>query len=235
LFCCGGALLITAAMVLDPGTLLARVKSAKDDAAAAEARREFTDTLATLLSQCHEILAVHQRGATPYAEIVVWKSNAHNPAQIDPEEIAIISHSDLLQAVTIYSLPEGGPPNVASSNSNAAPFNAPTLSPLRFDRVALEQPGFCDRWRALPAVQPRVIGSGISDMTLTPAPADSNPIAKIKSNVSVASGVGDGRNLPRVEGSRLSTLRLCLRWASDSSDATETSGVIIANAPSSGS
>jgi hypothetical protein len=203
LFCCGGALLITAAMVLDPGTLLARVKSAKDDAATAQARREFTATLASLLAQCHQVLAIHHRGVTPYSEIVMWKTDTHNPGQIDPSEIAVLSHSDLLQAVTLYSLPDGVSPMSASNTSSST-------TPLRFDRLALEQPGFCDRWRALPAVQPRVIGSGISDMKLTCDALENGSASSQTEN----------------HAGKLSSLRLWLRWAGDSSDATETSSVI---------
>jgi hypothetical protein len=97
--------------------------------------------------------------------------------------------SQLLNAVTVYGLQK------RDGSTGFARING-----LALDRDSIVQPAFCDRWRALPAVQPRVIGSGISDMTLTAEPEDQE---------------------------RLSHLRLWLRWTPHSTDGvTEASALI---------
>jgi hypothetical protein len=189
LFACGASLLVGAAIVLDPRTIQATPPPNPDAQTRADLRAEFTKTLATLIESCVEVIAIHPRGATPYSEVVLWKNDDSNPGSIDPGEIAVVSHSQLLNAVTVYSLQKG------KMGADLAQTHG-----LKLDRATLQQPAFCDRWRALPAVQPRVIGSGISDMTLTAEP--------------------DGRE-------RLSHLLLWLRWTTHSTDgATEASALI---------
>ena len=187
MFACGAVLLVGAAVVLDPRTIQATPPVSNEAQTRAELRAEFTRTLAALIESCVEVFAVHQRGATPYSEVVLWTNDDSNPGEIDPGEIAVVSHSQLLNAVTVYSLQKGS----AAARAGGG---------FRLNRETVIQPAFCDRWRALPAVQPRVIGSGISDMTLTAEP--------------------DGQE-------RLSHLRLGLRWTPHSTDgASEASALI---------
>ena len=78
------------------------------------------------------------------------------------------------------------------------------MIPADFD---IEAPGFIDRWRAMSAVQARVLATSISDMRLEALDATSAP--------------------------GLSNLRLHLRWSGDSVDgAIEASAMIEAPRPS---
>jgi hypothetical protein len=71
---------------------------------------------------------------------------------------------------------------------------------MMLDRTLASHPGFCDRWRGSPQVQPRVLGTDLSDFNIEPTgPA----------------------------GDELSVLRLSLRWADDSTDGAQDVAVVI--------
>lgn len=120
-------------------------------------RQLVANRLASLLGGTREVLVVHQRGPTPYLEAVVWVDDRFNRGVIDPMEVAVISHSRVLQTVTWFALPAA----LADQFQQWSDLGADVLDPQR-----LTEPGFCDRWRAHPDVTPRVIGTGISDLHL---------------------------------------------------------------------
>jgi hypothetical protein len=249
LFTCGAVFLGASAMILDPTTLLAGSRPLRDDAAALELRRrDFLNALAALVSDCTEILAVHQRGPTPYAEIVLWVNDIANPGVIDPQEIAVISHSQPLHAVTIYSLPgtdfwaavsdanqySGSNRSekrllIEAENSVSMPRPANqkvSIGPI--SRQVLTQPAFCDRWRALSAVVPRTIAAGISDMRIVQEPP-APPLGPAGDNANDAGTRGEGvaRGGVGVGGGELSVFRILLTWTNDSADARKEASAVV--------
>jgi hypothetical protein len=168
---------------------------------------EFVSTLDKLIEHSVEVLSIHHRGSTPYEEIVLWRDDSKNPGVIDPEEIALVSHSPLLGTMTVYTLVGTAERANALSASNTRSGNAGESrsaaraifsSPLTRDAVA--HPSFCDRWRAHSKVRPQVIATGLSDLRVE------------------ALGPKDHE---------LSLLRLWLRWDTKLSDGAEEISVLI--------
>jgi hypothetical protein len=192
MFACGAGALIGAAAILDPVSLIAvsnpDASGQPPRAKSQHSHREFLASMAKLITGCVEVLAVHDRTASPYAEIVLWMDDHVNQGVIDADELAIVSHSSLLRAVTVYSM-NGHQPNAAVATGNGDGFSRSAIPPL--DRETVSQPAFCDRWRALAVVRPHVIAQGISDMRVDRHPGSSG---------------------------ELSLLRLSLTWAADSTD-----------------
>lgn len=105
--------------------------------------------LSRLLSGAQGVVALHERGNSPFVELVLWLEDSTNPGVIDRHELVVIGHSRVLRTVTVYQTARyAGSPNVS----------------WQPDEPALRQRTFCDQWRADAAVRPRVIGTGISDM-----------------------------------------------------------------------
>jgi hypothetical protein len=216
---CGGVFLAGAAFVLDPLTLQAVSKPPEPSQTAPEQRQEFVDHLARLIGGCVQVLAVHDRGDSPNSQIVLWLDDRTNSGVIDAPELAIMSQSQLFQTITLYSMGDGR----AAFDAAATTRMIERVQPLSWDMTGqyvvtapgraetkqtysaqeVTQPTFCDRWRALPSVQPSIIGTGISDMRV--------------------------ERLSKAPG-ELSPLRILLRWGSDSTDgAWEASSVIDVN------
>jgi len=108
--------------------------------------QRLIDLVATLIAQSVGVLAIHPRGASPFQEMVLWL--ADNDAEgadgrADESELAILSHSSVMQTITIYRAPGG---RISSAH------------------VARKSSEFCRRWRADPGVNGLVLGRGVSDM-----------------------------------------------------------------------
>ncbi len=119
-------------------------------------RQIVTNSIASLLGSSHQVLVVHDRASSPYFELVLWVDDRYNRGTIDPAEIAVVAHSRVLQTVTWFSLMPG---DVAHETWESLGSEV-----LRME--LLQEPGFCDRWRAHHAVAPRVISTGVSDLTV---------------------------------------------------------------------
>ena len=211
MFTCGALLLGTAAVILDPQSLQAVSKPPENLQAAEDRRSEFAKTLAGLIGDCTEVLAIHERSDTPCVDVVLWVDDDLNPGVIDPHEIAIISQSQLFRTITVYSVE--GPGKRFQSQQHRVPsaehrVESTQNSELRtqnslgtaLDRATVSTPQFCDRWRAQPTVEPQVIATGISDMRL--------------------------ERLPGAHG-ELSVIRLSLRWGADSTDGAGEASALI--------
>ena len=122
--------------------------------AALNDRQLVTRSLSSLFGSSHRVLAIHERGDSPYVEIVLWVDDRFNRGQIDPSEVAVVAHSRVLRTVTWFSLLPGDP--------NFEHWEALANDALAVDR--LTTPGFCDRWRSHHSVAPRVICTGVSDL-----------------------------------------------------------------------
>lgn len=232
---CAFSLLWLGNVINQPSAMQAQSSVPSSDHARRMLHREFMDTLARLIGQSVEVLAVHDRSNTPYAEIVLWQNDDVNPGVIDIDELALISHSRLFKTITVYSAQRGTtngelPMTDPSHNNSLRAEGASTVTPhaaprpgaaagrgalggtglrlplasvganMMLDRTLASDAGFCDRWRASPQVLPRVLGTELSDLLVEPAGPS---------------------------GDELSTLRLTLTWAADSSDGAQDMSVLV--------
>lgn len=220
MFVCAAVLLVGAALVLEPTALIAITRPPAPVHSSQQTRNEFVESMASLIENGKDVLAVNSHSPTSQASVVVWMNDDVNPGVIDPQELAVISHNQLLRTITVYSLEStrhsagesDGSPGAGmlqgltkSANAVRTPVNdtpAVTGTPTHgrpaavrlsgpLDRTAISAPVFCDRWRATPSVEPRTIATGISDMRVEP--------------------MGPSQN-------EFSHLRLWLRWSADSAD-----------------
>lgn len=141
-----GTLTVTA-VVLTPRYLAAETTRPQGRAAASGVHQDLIDDLAGIVGRSVGVLGVHERGPTPFVEMVLWLADVPggNDGKPDDCELAVLSHSSILQTITIYTL---------------AP-DAETAGP---GLGAGRGPAFCDRWRARPDVVPLVLARGVSDM-----------------------------------------------------------------------
>lgn len=117
------------------------------------AHQELIDNVAQVIARSVGVLAIHERGPTPYMEMVLWLTD--HPRGVDgrpdDRELAVLSHSAVLQTITIYCLP-------LEDQANHPPPNA----------ARRDSPAFCDRWRANPHVVPLVLARGVASMRVEP-------------------------------------------------------------------
>lgn len=142
------ALSVTA-VVVTPRFLTAQSIGGDVIAARYPVNQQFINGLGALIGRSVEVLAVRPRGATPYAELVLWLEDGEHPGRLDPPELAVLSHSEVLQTIVLYQLFEG--------EAEASHV---------LDRAAAQSAGFCDRWRADSLVAPTVLATGVADMRL---------------------------------------------------------------------
>lgn len=110
------------------------------------AHQTLIDDLATLTTRSVGVLAIHARGATPYEEIVLWLADNDaegSDGRADVSELAILSHSSVMQTITIYRM---------------------TGDRMACSGAVRTSPEFCSHWRADPGVDSVVLGRGVSDM-----------------------------------------------------------------------
>lgn len=118
------------------------------------ANQQIIDGIAEIVARAHQVMAVHPRGTTPYTEIVLWVEDRENPGEIDPDEVAIISHSPVLETLIYYTLRE--PTEGTEPDTGRLP---PTLS-----TGDVADAWFCDMWRTAPDIEPKVIATRVSGM-----------------------------------------------------------------------
>ncbi len=143
------AALSVTAVVVTPRYLTAQSIAGDVVAARNPVNQQFINGLGALVGRSVEVLAVRPRGATPYAELVLWLEDGGHPGRLDPPELAVLSHSEVLQTIVLYQLFEG-----ESAASRV------------LDRAEAQSAGFCDRWRADSLVAPTVLATGVADMRL---------------------------------------------------------------------
>ncbi len=125
--------------------------------AAGPGHQSLIDDLAAVISQSVGVLAIHPRGATPYEELVLWLADNDDhgsDGRADDPELAVLSHSSVLQTITIYRMAAGG---------SLGPTGVSGVS-----GVSRSSPEFCRRWRADARVRRLVLGRGVADMRVEP-------------------------------------------------------------------
>jgi hypothetical protein len=170
-----GALGVTA-VVTGP-----RLLSAGDDKPVAvlprePAHQETLEALQALIGRSRGVLAIHDRGQTPFVELVLWLEDIRNKGSLDLDEVFVITHSEILWTMTGYSRPGGdggGDGHVASDPAPSTGANALETNPVLDRSITLDPTLFADRdfcvaWRTADGVQPRVLASGISGFRCEP-------------------------------------------------------------------
>jgi hypothetical protein len=178
----GAAIVITPR--LSPGAPAAAAK-----AAAHPEHQAALERLAALIGRSHAVLALHPRGRTPFVEVVLWLEDGRNAGVIDRDEVAVISHSEILRTITYHAYE---PPEDPAEETAAAEPGDPVTVPAVIAPESAAGPGFCPRWRRSRHVVPRVLLTDVSDLRV----------------VQVGEAI-DGRGRLRIE----------LIWSSDSADA----------------
>lgn len=145
-------------------------------------RQEVLEGLAGLIGGSLEVLAVHQRGVTPFVEVVLWLEDAKNPGVIDEDEIAVVSHSRVLRKVTCYTM----------SLDDRQPSAA-------LDRDSLRAPAFCDAFRADRRVRPNTVAVGVSDIQIGQAPDVRNGLTRLRIALTWPAESADGAGTASVE------------------------------------
>lgn len=120
-----------------------------------EEHRKQMLMLLEALHRCRAVLAVHDRTASPYLDIVLWGEDLADPDIVNEGEVIVLSHSRLLQSLTIHYL---------DLEEHAAGESLPPET--------LRERSFGERWRLRAEVQGRVIGTGIADVRFEPASSD---------------------------------------------------------------
>ena len=149
-----GTVIFGSIVVCHPDRATASGRSSDDPASASEhsivsslsGEEASINRLTSIISESRGIIAAHPRGETPFAEIVIWASDHHDPGQINESEILIISHSRALRTITGFRI---------DSNSR-----------VQLSSIDLQNASFCDAWRTNPDVQAKVIATDIDDMQL---------------------------------------------------------------------
>lgn len=136
------------AVFVGPRIISARSSEAEAVVARDPSHQHTIEIFAGILARSRAVLALHDRGETPYEEIVLWIEDRDHPGQIDPHEVVVISHSKVLQTLTYFEV---------EKHEGSAP--------LSFGQ--LQSVGFCNQRRTDPGVNVRVIGAGISDLDLS--------------------------------------------------------------------
>ena len=145
----GFCTLSATAMFIGPRIIYAGDGEAETIIAADPSHQHTIEIFAGILARSRAVLALHDRGETPYEEIVLWIEDRERPGRIDPHEVVVISHSKVLQTLTYYGV---------DRIEGSRPLSSDDLKTARF----------CDQRRTDPSVTVRVIGAGISDLDLSP-------------------------------------------------------------------
>ncbi len=176
-----GALSVTA-VVVAPRYLAAgppRRMQPQVQAARADAHQEQIDALAALIGRSAGVLAIQQRGPTPYLEMVLWLQDDDSEGiqdQADESELAVLSHSQVLRTITIYRLADGEEAAAEGQWDPRQPAGA----------------AFCDRWRADPRVGSMVLIAGVSDMRVEPLEPPQEGSQRLRIELTWASDSADG-------------------------------------------
>jgi hypothetical protein len=120
-------------------------------------RRNLVQALAAVMEQSVGVVAVHDRGSTPFAEIVLWLTDEENRGVMDEWELAVMSHSRILRTVTLYRIPR--------DDEQAAEIA---------DDGRVREAAFCEVLRADERVEPMILMTDVSEMQVERL-ADASP------------------------------------------------------------
>jgi hypothetical protein len=191
------ATLMTAAIVVAPAYLRADDGQPSGEPASVEAHQKMIDALAELISRSTEVLAIHEPAGSSYTELVLWLDDRERPGQIDPPELAVVSHSAVLHTIWFYTSEQTDRDSDDGALLGVESEPSETTS-LRWSDI--QRPGFCSTWRHRPDIQRRLIASGVSAFEI--------------------------EHLGR-SGNRSVLLRIALTWSADSADGPDRASTVL--------
>ncbi len=160
------------------------------------AHQQMIEILAALIGRSREIVAIHDRGASPYLELVVWLEDQDHSGEPDPDEIAIISHSEVMQTILCFGYDEADdasdeplPPGWTALNKPGPPL--PSMADI--DRA-----DFCAAWRDHPLVTRRVLAARIASLAVTEVSRSEDGAALLEISLTWASESADGPDMASV-------------------------------------
>jgi hypothetical protein len=230
---CGAVTLLTAAAVLDPASLQARSIGHAPLQPPRDARREFTLSLASLMSQCQQVLAVNSTHQGRGCQIILWSDDLRDPGRINSDELAVVAHNPASHTVTVHTMPRDASRARDNDLSSAgaiiprADFASAALSRASAANPAPAHHGQAtiDHWLAHPSVTARVVSTGVQTMSLEPAHAPGDRWAGLRHATEPDSP--SAATSADVSSSELSLFRLRLTWTSDSSDGALSASALV--------
>ena len=163
--------------------------------------QRVVEVFGSMVGRSRAILAVHQRGASPFEEIVLWLEDSDHPGRIDPEEIGVISHSRILQTLTFYT----------RESAEIAPMTAVS---------SWEEPSFCESWRANPERQAVVIATGLSDVQFEPEHLIQGETPALRITFTWAADSADGSDMASIVVGGVECEKFESDWAGEYRDAS---------------
>ncbi|MCH8822472.1 MAG: hypothetical protein IH984_03085 [Planctomycetes bacterium] len=170
------ATLTVAAVVVTPRFSNAQSVDSGLIAAKHETNNQFIHGLAELIGRSVEVLAIHDRDNSPYLEMVIWLEDHQVPGKPSIDEVAVISHSQILGTIVLYRMG-------LDENSSI---------PVVLKRADLKSVNFCNQWRANPRSVPTVLATGISDMRVERTGSPYNGAQRLRITLTWAEDSSDG-------------------------------------------
>lgn len=166
----------TTAIMIGPRVIEARTTATTPVVVAARipSHQRVIEAFGGLVARSRATLAVHDRGADSHEELVLWLEDRDNSQRVDPWEIGVISHSRILQTLTLHTMSEA------------------EIAPLDVPWQAWSHPGFCETWRTCPDTQSTVIAAGLSDVDFRREPMIQDGPATLRITFTWAADSADG-------------------------------------------
>lgn len=136
-------LIVTASLVLVPSALEAAPDAGGGLPPCTPEHRRVIDLLAELIERSRAVVLAND-GTGTSSEMVLWVHDAATPGVVDPDEVGMITHSEVSQVVSFLDRPE------------EAGAGTPVAAKALADRA------FVSRWRSAGGRR-RVIARGVSD------------------------------------------------------------------------
>lgn len=152
---------VTTAVVVTPRYLQADVDAGVVSARVEEHQQIFA-LFVDLVSRSKEVVVVNPRGATPFLELVLWLEDSEHIGVIDLQEIAVITHSEVLQTITMHTFDASAVPRDRLHPSGG------DETPETLERSDMLAPGFCAAFRDRPGVTRRLLARGIAQLDAEP-------------------------------------------------------------------
>lgn len=164
------------------------------------ARRQFVSQLGELVTSSKAVLLMNERRDGSFVDLVLWRRDDRDPGRINPDEILVLSHSRILQTITLYRFDQ----RVGSIRNETRVTIGEDLAVFPPDHVVpatLRQPDFCDRWRTSARVNSAVLATDVRELAFDTPHNSSEVDAK---------------------------LRISLTWSSDSVDTPDSATTVVA-------
>jgi len=124
--------------------------------------QQVIDRLGQLVRVSHQVLAVHPRRSTPFAEVLLWLKDDNATGMVELPEIGLLSHSEVTQAITLRTL--SSVDEAVWRPAAASWFSAD--GGLAWSAAQCVDRAWCDRLRAFDYLDVLTVAKGVSDMGL---------------------------------------------------------------------